>query len=305
MPNKKALIVGINNYGSAMNNLFSCVNDSNKISELLSERYKFDPRNIRKIQDKNATLDNIQKELRWLFQDAQTGDNLVFYFSGHGHRRQKDGSLKECLVSSDGNYFYDDEFSQSTQSLPPGILSVIIDSCHSGGMEKSFVPPGEARIRIKAWTPPTEEELSKSSMAEANPQLDYQPFGLFAIHSNLSFTQLASSNNFNSLISQSTDKKVNGLFIAACQPNEKALSDTRKTEELSVFTFGLLQSITHQGTKISNKTLFSDIKQKVQDIIQDYNQEKGTNFKQVPLLIEPLKPQGLSDLSFITFEAAD
>jgi Caspase domain len=296
MSNKKALIAGINVYRSSANNLPSCVNDSNKFSELLSNSYGFNLSDIHKIQDTDATLTNIQEGLKWLFQDAKAGDQLVFYYSGHGHRTRKDGLLKECLVPSDEQFFFDDELSPLTQSLPSGILSVILDSCYSGGMEKAFfvVKSDEEPIRIKTWFPPP-EELSKSIAAEANSNLNYQPFGRSVIRSNLSFNMLAASSSFKGLTSQPIGGQLNGLLMSACKADEVATASTEQTEGLSAFTFGLLQSIESLGTKISNKILLDASRQKVQNI----------GLKQTPLLIEPLQPQGISDLSFITFEPAD
>jgi uncharacterized caspase-like protein len=132
----KALVVGINIYTSAENNLPSCVNDSNKFSALLTDIYGFS--DIRKIQDTEATIANMQEGLKWLFQDANPNDHLVFYYSGHGYRTLKDGVLKECLVATDEQFFFDDEFSVLTQSLPSGILSIVLDSCYSGGIDKDF-----------------------------------------------------------------------------------------------------------------------------------------------------------------------
>lgn len=296
MTNKKALVIGINVYSTSVNNLPSCVNDSNKFSELLSNSYGFSPSDIHKLQDTDATLAKIKKGLEWLFQDPNPDDHLVFYYSGHGYRTTKDGVLKECLVPSDEKFFFDDELSPFTQSLPPGILSVVLDSCYSGGMEKAFfiASPGEEPIRIKTWYAPA-EELSNSLAAEANSNLDYQPFGDSVIRSDLSFTELAVSNSLKSLTFEPNGKQVNGLLISACKADEKATASTSQTQGLSAFTFGLLQSISSLGTKISNKALLNAASQKLQDI----------GLTQTPLLIEPLQPQGLGDLSFITFEPAD
>lgn len=296
MANKKALVIGINVYKTSVNNLPSCVNDSNNFSKLLINNYGFSLSDIRKLQDTDATLANIQEGLKWLFQDAKSDDRLVFYYSGHGYRTTKDGVLKECLVPSDEQFFFDDEFSPFTQLLPPGILSLVLDSCYSGGMEKAFfiAKPGEEPIRIKTWYPPV-EEFSKSLAAEANSNLDYQPFGQPIIRSDLSFKELAVSSSLESLKFQPNGKQVNGLLISACKADEKATASTPQTQGLSAFTFGLLQSISSLRTKISNKTLLNAIRQQVQDI----------GLTQTPLLIEPLQPQGLGDLSFITFEPAD
>jgi hypothetical protein len=293
MSKNKALVIGINIYRTSVNNLPSCINDSNKFSEILNYSYGFSFSNIRKLQDTDATLANIKQGLEWLFQDANSDDKLVFYYSGHGYRTKKNGVFKECLVPSDEQLFFDDELSPFTQSLPTGILSLVLDSCYSGGLEKAFfiAQPGEEPVRIKTWYP-SPEEFSKSLAAEANNNLDYQPFGQSVISSDLSFKELAVSSN---LTSQPNGKQINGLLMSACKADETATASTSQTQGLSAFTFSLLQSISSLGTKISNKILLNDARQKLQDI----------GLTQTPLLIKPLKPQGLGDLSFITFESAD
>jgi hypothetical protein len=296
MSNKKALVIGINVYKTPGNNLPSCVNDSNYFSQLLSNSYGFNLSDIRKLQDTSATLANIKQGVEWLFQDANQDDRLVFYYSGHGYRTEKDGVFKECLVPSDEQFFFDDELSSFTQSLPTGILSLVLDSCFSGGLEKALfiAQPGKERVKIKTWYS-SPEELSQSIAAEADSKLDYQPFGQSVISSNLSFTELAVSSNLKSLTFQPNGKQINGLLLSACKADETAAASTPETWGFSAFTFGLRQSISSLGTKISNKTLLTAALQEVQ----------GIGLTQTPLLIQPLEPQNLGNLSFITFEPAD
>ncbi|MBD2562718.1 MULTISPECIES: caspase family protein [Nostoc] len=294
MPKRKALIVGINTYKTSVNNLPSCVNDSNHFSNLLIDSYGFS--DIRKLQDTDATLNHLLADLKWLFQDPNPDDHLVFYYSGHGYQTLKDGVLKECLVTSDEQFFFGDGLSQLTQSLPSGILSIVLDSCFSGGMDKAFFisQPGEEPAKIKSWFPPA-NELSKSLAAELDSNVDYQPFGQPVIQTLLSFRDLVESGTLKSLTLAKNDQQVNGLLMSACKADEKAAASTSQTLGLSAFTFGLLQSISSITTKISNNNLLNATKQKVQDI----------GLTQTPLLIEPVKPQGLGTLSFITFEPAD
>jgi hypothetical protein len=297
MANKKALVVGINVYKSPVNNLPSCVNDSNHFSAILNKNYGFSLSNIRTLQDTKATLTNIQEDLEWLFLDANPDDRLVFYYSGHGSRVEKDNAYRECLVSSDEQFFFDDELTRFTQSLHPGILTIVLDSCYSGGMEKALyiAKPGEELIKIKTlYQKP--QQLAQSVAAEANSNLDYKAFYQPLICSDSSFIELAVSNGLNSHTLQPNGKQVNALLISACKADEVATASTSQTHELSAFTFGLLESIPSLETKISNKALLNATRQKLHDIHLT---------QQTPLLIEPLQPPGLGDLSFITFEPAD
>jgi hypothetical protein len=141
---QKALLVGIDNY-SPPNKLPSCVRDAKEFADRLKTVYKFD--GIRILLDSEATKKGIEGGLEWLFQGADPGDRLVFFYSGHGYSYAKGGVYEEALVPQDGQFFTDDELSARTQMLPPGILTVILDACFSGGMEKVILTPeGEVEV---------------------------------------------------------------------------------------------------------------------------------------------------------------
>ena len=73
-------------------------------------------------------------------------DRLVFYYSGHGWRTERDGVLRECLCLHD-DFLFDDELVRASQDLPSGVLTVVIDACHSGGLSKPFfVEQGGAEL---------------------------------------------------------------------------------------------------------------------------------------------------------------
>lgn len=56
---------------------------------------------------------------------------------------------REYLCLHDLNYLFDTE-TQLTQMLPLGILSVLLDCCHAGGMEENFVL---GNTKIKTFFP--------------------------------------------------------------------------------------------------------------------------------------------------------
>lgn len=88
------------------------------------------------------TKQNIRSALRWLVQDCQPGDSLVFHYSGHGAQvRDRDGDeidgLDESLLPVDyetEGRILDDEINATiVRPLPHGvILHAIVDTCFSG-----------------------------------------------------------------------------------------------------------------------------------------------------------------------------
>src|SRR5512138_218174 len=142
MATRRALVVGINDYGGAPNNLPSCVNDANAITQLLQNRYDF--KEVHVLRDGDATIARIDDELKWLTKTVQPDDRLLFYFSGHGYTKLANGVMEEFLVAHDG-LLDDNRLVAKTRELAPGTLTVILDASFSGGAEKFvFDPAGTA-----------------------------------------------------------------------------------------------------------------------------------------------------------------
>lgn len=91
---------------------------------------------------KIPTKQNILTAMRWLVQNCQAGDSLVFYFSGHGQRQvdcsgdESDG-FDEALCPLDHateGLLVDDTINETiVRPLPHGAkLHAIVDACHSG-----------------------------------------------------------------------------------------------------------------------------------------------------------------------------
>jgi hypothetical protein len=138
---KKACLVGIN-YTGTENQLQGCMNDVQKMKNLLILKYGYDPRNIQLITEATLikpTRKNIILQFANLLKNATAGDTLVFFFSGHGYHipdmnnDEADG-FDEIIITSENHYIVDDEFKAIIQSyLRPDVqLFGFFDSCHSG-----------------------------------------------------------------------------------------------------------------------------------------------------------------------------
>lgn len=136
---KSALLVGCNYTGSEYE-LYGCINDMNNLKNKLSTQYKFN--NITLLTDNTTikpTKENILNELKNLLINVNSGDTLIFCFSGHGSQNidinndEIDG-LDELIVPLDFNYIDDDELTNIVSKyLKNGVnLFALFDSCHSG-----------------------------------------------------------------------------------------------------------------------------------------------------------------------------
>lgn len=146
--NKRAVICGVT-YGKRKFKLEGTINDVSNMKSLLVEIFKFPTDRIRiltedqKDQNLIPTKKNILESLKWLVQDCQSEDSLVFYFSGHGlqqpeHREgdEIDG-LDETICPVDflrEGMITDNEINSTLiRPLKEGVtLHAIIDACHSG-----------------------------------------------------------------------------------------------------------------------------------------------------------------------------
>lgn len=138
--NKKALLVGIN-YINTPYALSGCVDDVNRMKDLLSQRGFSSFQLLTDSTSLKPTKQNILNELRRIIVNAVPGDILFFYFSGHGsYTYDRNGDeidgKDEMIISSDLQGILDDELKTI---LSNGIkrevtLVGLFDSCHSGTM---------------------------------------------------------------------------------------------------------------------------------------------------------------------------
>lgn len=166
---RKALIVGIDDYLTEDMRLEGCVNDAFLMSEVLQEN-GFQPQEIRLLLNRRATAEEIWRRLEWLLEGTRPGQERVLCFSGHGAQIPDYGSdetmdrVDECLVPVDFDWtkdraITDDRFFELYSQLPYDAKFIaILDCCHSGGMTRSggakprgLAPPDDIRHRTMQW----------------------------------------------------------------------------------------------------------------------------------------------------------
>lgn len=191
-PQKRALLVGIADYPDEASRLEGPVNDVFCISAALQE-LGFPPDTIRVVLNERATTAGIRERLRWLLSDARPGDQLFFFFAGHGAqiagygRDSEVDHVDECLVPWDfdwskGAAITDDEFAALYSQLPYECqFTAVLDCCHSGGMARAggsrargLAPPDDIRHRMLRWDKATQMWLPRHRLdpaVEAKPAL--------------------------------------------------------------------------------------------------------------------------------------
>ncbi|KAK6916130.1 hypothetical protein RJ641_018991 [Dillenia turbinata] len=146
MPKKRALLCGVSYKNKRKYRLKGAVNDVKSMKDFLIES-DFPVNSIRILTEEpgselSPTRKNILDALNWLVAGSQSGDSLLFYFSGHG-LRQPDFNNDEvdgfdetiCPVDfrTEGMIIDNDLNRKIVRPLKPGVtLHAIIDACHSG-----------------------------------------------------------------------------------------------------------------------------------------------------------------------------
>ena len=169
-PRRRALVIGINAYVLPAQDdptaasvetsaspkrlrgnfgpLDGAVNDARLMQQLLRDRFGFAPADVTALIDGQATRAAILREFQArLIDEAAPGDVSLFYYAGHGSQVKNLGSeeadqMDETLVPFDvcqgARDIRDKEMARLYRATAEkGVsLTVILDSCHSGGMSR-------------------------------------------------------------------------------------------------------------------------------------------------------------------------
>lgn len=186
---KRALIVGISDYGNAKEepNKLSNINGANDVA-LLSPLFKQQGYKVTTLSDAQATYSGITSALKKIAKQSQKGDIVYLHFSMHGqpfedlNGDEADG-WDEALIPVDAQKYYlkgiyegekhliDDELEKYMAQIrrkigPNGQLFVVLDACHSGtssrgdedrvrGVKEGFTRSG------KYYTPDRSKETNE------------------------------------------------------------------------------------------------------------------------------------------------
>lgn len=122
---KYAYVVGISDYEGTANDLNYCDEDANGIkSYLQGEGFS-----VQIDLDQNATAANIEAGLVWLMNSAAPGDEIAFYYSGHGTNYPGYGS---CLISTDMYYLTHGWVMQYINGANCTKKMIAMDACQLG-----------------------------------------------------------------------------------------------------------------------------------------------------------------------------
>jgi Caspase domain len=276
MANFYALLVGIDYYqpNPHFNSLRGAVRDIDKVAAYLETALKIPSEQITRltspIPDTNSTADaraarqelpptyqNIVNGFNNITQGANAGDLVYIHYSGHGGRVKTifsdlkgDGQFDECLVPMDvgeeGYYLRDVEMNTLLKRMTDKglVVTVIFDSCHSGGATRG---DGDVRGARDGQVDTNDRPLGSRVADRAELLANWRVT-----------TQNSSTDGW--LPNQ------NYVFLGACRPTELAYEAAfdAGTERNGALTYWMLDTLNSNPTGLTYQALYDRVKGQVQ-----------------------------------------
>jgi len=244
---KLAVCIGIT-YKDTQYSLDGPYVDALWYKNLLVDDLGFKPNDIRVLSDADdktiyPSKENILDNLRWLFESASEGDQLVLTYAGHGSQVEdlngdENDGFDECLVPADcwardePNIILDDELGAMLSIIHPGAyLTCFFDCCHSGTMLELVhcIDPNAGNLQDKVEKRPDRKKIDRKEdgFAANKPSADQSNTG----------------SSTKSLIEESTTELLDRIRMpheelvpgrARSVPTEQLKAQSCKTKEAKV-----------------------------------------------------------------------
>lgn len=142
--NTYVLSYGINDYPGDEEDLHGCINDVNELQSTIHAKFNVPTENMKSFLDSQANLENFSKGVTWLVDNAKSGDQVIFQYSGHGAQldttdlvTEPDGK-DEVIVLADEKLISGKFFKEIGEDFKSrGIdITFVMDSCYSGGLSR-------------------------------------------------------------------------------------------------------------------------------------------------------------------------
>ena len=281
LTNFYALLIGIDYYES--NNLFKnlrgCVGDIDLVAGYLQKSLQVPQSNIWKLTspfEEDSTLSKVRsarKELKPTYENivnafkqitatAKKGEQVYIHYSGHGGRAVTiypelkgegldDESIVPCDIGSSGNrYLRDVEIATLIKRLTDKgcIVTVIFDSCHSGGATR-----GDCAIRGSENNDIDTAPRNQESLVASRQEL-------------LNNWQILTQNDSNKS-KVWLPKTEDYVFLAACRPSEFAYEyavSNNSDKRNGALTYWTIDTLSNSTSPLTYRSLYNRVKGMVQ-----------------------------------------
>jgi hypothetical protein len=131
-----AVVIGVNDYPGASNDLYSAVNDANDVSQALESLGVSDDHVI-VLRDGQVTRGSLLESVGWLASHAGVDSVAGFFYAGHV---RKTNAGNEEIVTSDGSAVSDRELAAALGRVQASRSWVAIAACYGGGFTEVLRP---------------------------------------------------------------------------------------------------------------------------------------------------------------------
>ena len=277
MANFYALLIGIDYYqpNPHFNSLRGAVRDIDKVAAYLDTSLNIPSEQITRLtspipdtnlnadvraarQERPPTYQNIVNAFNSITEGANTGDLVYIHYSGHGGRVETifadlkgDGQFDECLVpmdvGDDGYYLRDVEMNTLLKRMTDKglIVTVIFDSCHSGGATRGDGDVRGARDgQVDTNDRPTDSIVGTRDVLLANWRVTTQ------------------NSNKDGWLPNRKDY----VFLGACRPTELAYEAAFGTgaERNGALTYWMLDTLNAVPTGLTYQALYDRVTGQIQ-----------------------------------------
>ncbi len=272
-----ALLIGIDRYepNPYYKDLKSCVRDidlvanyvckslnvpQEKIWKLTSPYEKIKSQSASRFQEAKPTYENIVNAFQEITDRAKSGEQVYIHYAGHGGRavtiypelegeqRQDEGIVPMDIGSSDGRYLRDVEIATLLKRLTDKgcIVTVIFDSCHSGGATR-----GDCAIRGNENNLVDSTARSKDSLVASREELLNNWRSLTQTDPELATGWLPNTNDY--------------VFLAACRPKEFAYEYAVSGGQYhGALTYWMIDTLTSSTSILTYRSLYNRVKGMIQ-----------------------------------------
>lgn len=282
----RALLVGINAYPAAP--LRGCINDCLQMQQLLKEYYGFTDDSFKLLLDADADTAGIKAGLEWL---AEGGDDpaavRVFHYSGHGsyladQSGDEPDGRDECLVPYDyktAGMLTDDTLKSFYDRFPAtGNLTLIMDSCHSGSVNKGL--DDDVTFR---FLPVSYDEQKRIDAARAKFEKDQHAYVKKEMRKlrNAKLTDAEIDARIDRLFTRFEKQRFGdirtreaNILLAGCRPDQQSADARIGGDFHGAFTYYLAKAVTDLGGNLTYRQM-----------LDRCGKALGTNrFEQIPQL---------------------
>ena len=271
-----ALLIGIDYYqpNPYYTSLQGAVRDIDKVADYLEKSLQIPSERITRLtsplpdtnsledvraarQEMTPTYQNIVDAFKSITETAQAKDLVYIHYSGHGGRvktaypdLKREGQYDEGLVpmdvGDDGYYLRDVEMATLLKRMTDKglIVTVIFDSCHSGGATR-----GDGEIRgARNGEPDTKNRPANSAVATREELVQ-------------NWLNLTQGDNGEGWLPNQRDY----VFLGACRPTEFAYEAAFDGKERNgALTYWMIDTLVNSKSALTYKSLYNRVKGMVQ-----------------------------------------